>query len=89
MNVLSSSFLKCFAVDSFGEFVSTFASFQRFTIDSLVDRLSSEWKWQAHSAHQSKSELLEYIFASATHENDMTIILRYDRVPGVHLHAQH
>ena len=50
------------------------ASFQRFTIDSFVDSLSSERKWQAHAAHQSKSEVLEYMFASATDENDMTII---------------
>ena len=35
VNVLSSSFLKCLTVDSFGEFVSDFDSFQRFTFDSF------------------------------------------------------
>ena len=74
VNVLSSSFLKCLTVDSFGEFVSDFDSFQRFTFDSFFDRSNSERKWQALSAHQSESEVLEYIFASATDENDMTII---------------
>ena len=54
--------------------VSDFADFQRFTSVSLVDSLNIERKWHAHSACQSKSEVVEYIFASATDENDMTTI---------------
>ena len=54
--------------------MSDFADFQRFTNVSLADCLNSERKWQAHSAHHSKSEVIEYIFASATDENDLTTI---------------
>ena len=65
--------------------MSDIVDFQRFTNVSLID---SERKWQAHSAHQSKSEVIKYIFASATDENDMTTI-GGTPVYGAHLQAQH
>ena len=43
-------------------------------MSAFFDSSNSERKLQAHSAHQSKSGVIEHIFASATDDNDMTTI---------------
>ena len=54
--------------------IHTCVRFRRFSTFHFVDSLNSERKWQAHSVQQFKSGVIQYIFASATDESDMTTI---------------